>query len=124
MGFFGSRLILTLVIFGAIGWIFVAGWGTLADYNTTWRMLADGRAQVVEGPVANFTPQPTGDHGVESFTVANVPFTYGAASLEPGFRTASTHGGPINKDGINVRIHYCADPQAGRNVILRLEIRK
>ena len=93
---------------------------SLQSYGAAQEAISSGTTLVVEGPTANFTPQPPFDKGVESFTVDNVRFAYPESQI--GFRQTSTHGGPINGDGISVRIHYIQDPLSGYNLILKLEI--
>jgi hypothetical protein len=93
-------------------------------YVNAKQILETGKAQLVEGLVENFAPQPAFDNGVESFTVSNVKFEYSIAWISHGFNKSSTHGGPIDRDGIQVRIHYYYDQSENRNVILQLEVMK
>jgi hypothetical protein len=76
--------------------------------------LRDGRYSVATGPVMNFVPMPYTGHSLESFEVGGHKFTYSDYVLTPGFRTTTSHGGPIH-EGLNVRVSYVG------NLILRLE---
>ena len=97
--------------------------GSFANYWQNQQVLQQGRAKVVEGVVEDFSPQPRGDNGVESFTVNGVKFDYSVAEITAGFNNSSTHGGPIDRNGLQVRIHYTTDASTGRNTILKLELK-
>ena len=97
---------------------------SLPGYVNAKQILQTGKAQLVEGRVENFVPQPAFDNGVESFTVSSVKFEYSIATVSHGFNQSSTHGGPIDRNGIQVRIHYYHDQSENRNVILQLEVTK
>jgi hypothetical protein len=109
----GLLLIVCLTIIGFLV--------SYTSYSNAQQILQTGEIQVVEGQVENFIPQPAFDNGVESFTVNGVGFKYSAATISHGFNQSSTHGGPINRNGIQVRISYY-DDQSGDNVILKLEV--
>ena len=94
---------------------------TVDSYSKVVQLSAENM-QVVEGTVQDFTPQSLRDKGVESFTVNGIRFEYSSSTLAPGFKQTSTHGGPINRNGLAVRIHSVSDTSSGRNIILKLEI--
>ncbi len=84
-----------------------------------------GAYSVLEGTVEDFTPAPYTGSNSDSFIVNRVKFEYSDADLSPGFNQLSQNGGPINRDGILVRISYIADTDyPHRNRILRLEIKR
>jgi hypothetical protein len=113
-------VIASLFVVGCTG---VAVASSISSYNAIAQLSAEDM-QVVEGVVQDFTPQSPMDKGVESFTVSGVRFEYSSADLTPGYKQTSTHGGPINRNGLPVRIHYVTDAGTGRNTILKLEIGK
>ena len=115
---FGLILLLTLCI-TTLGFTV-----SYTGYVNAKQILQTGKAQLVEGRVENFAPQPASDNGVESFTVSSVKFQYSIATILHGFNKSSTHGGPINRDGIQVRVHYYYDQSENSNVILQLEVMK
>src|SRR5947209_19646614 len=94
------------------------------EYNTAQKILLEGRAAVVEGPITDFhTPQPT-QKGNDRFTVNGVPFFYTDADLSnPGFKQQTVDGGPL-RNGLLVRIHYYYDSSRKQNIILKLEIQE
>jgi hypothetical protein len=73
--------------------------------------LKHGPHQKVEGVVSQFDPMPASGHKNESFRVNGIPFAYSDFDMtNPGFRNATSHGGPI-KEGLPVRIWYMPAPQ-------------
>jgi hypothetical protein len=114
---FGFFFIMFALCAGIIGFLF-----SYNSYYAAQQTMQQGRAAVVEGTVEDFISQPPFDRKVESFTVHGVHFEYAAASAGVGFHNTSTHGGPINRNGIQVRIHYFVDPASHQNVILKLEV--
>lgn len=88
------------------------------------RVLAEGRALVVEGPIENFHPMPKQGHDSERFTVGGVLFSYTDFSATPAFNNASSHGGPL-REGMVVRISYTDSREfGGQLAILRIEQRR
>ena len=121
----GARLGLLVVVmffFLCIG--AVAFTTSFADYLQAQGRLRSGDLQVVEGLTSDYKPAPPNDKGVESFTVNGVPFEYSYWSVTPGYNRTSNHGGPINRDGLPVRLHYYTDTGLGDNIILKLEVGK
>jgi hypothetical protein len=84
---------------------------------------------VVEGPVEQFHPMPSGGHDTERFDVAGVHFEYSHWIMSQGFNQDITVGGPI-REGLYVRIHYVdvnrPSSATARSyaMIVRLEIRQ
>ncbi len=76
---------------------------------------AKGNFNVVEGRVTNFDPMPKSGQKMESFTVNGIRFEYSDFVVSPGFKNATSLGGPI-KEGLPVRISYIG------NTILKLEV--
>jgi len=88
-------------------------------YEHDKTMLNSNKTKIVEGIVANFSPESKDGHGYETFTVQGVEFHY--ATLEEGrsgYHQTSWHGGFI-KPNLYVRISYYND--GDRNAILKLE---
>ena len=101
----------------AILWTTVAFFVTFVDYWSSVRALKENRAEVIEGPVADFHPMPYSGHVDESFVVKGVQFEYSDYGVTAGFNNTASHGGPIH-EGLVVRIwHY-----KGR--ILRLDVKE
>lgn len=118
---FGSLILACVLLLTTC--ITIIGFATsYSSYFNAKQILQTEKAQLVEGQVENFTPQPAFDNGVESFTVRGVKFQYSMATLSHGFNKSSTHGGPINRNGIQVRIHYYYDQSENSNIILQLEV--
>lgn len=88
----------------------------------TRNMYFNHEYYVVEGEIENFVPMPVGGHAHESFTVKGIEFEYSDFDLSyHGFRNTSSHGGPITKNGQQVKLAYITD--TGKNIILRIEMR-
>lgn len=100
-------------------WTCLASVAVVVPQQNARRVLTNGEASVVEGPVRNFHPMPAGGHDTERFTVGAVHFAYSEYLIAPGFRQTSAHGGPV-REGLPVRIHYSGAPE--RASILKLEI--
>jgi hypothetical protein len=93
------------------------------------RILREGKASVVEGPVENFKAISKTEAGrwlnSDTFTVQGVTFDYSELSNTPGYHQVSARDGAINKDGIYVRIHYAKiTSDQVSPTILKLEIGK
>src|SRR5207253_555473 len=115
----GLRTTVLVVMIVSASCLVICGFlGSFANYRQAQEVLREGKTQVVEGIVHDFTPQPPADKGLESFMVNGIKFEYSVATITPGFNNVSTHGGPINKNGIQARIHYTKDPSTNRNMIL------
>jgi hypothetical protein len=121
----GARLGLLVVVMFFFLCIGVVAFGTsFANHLQAQDRLRSGNLQVVEGLTSDFKPSPRNDKGAESFTVNGVRFEYSAAAVTPGYNWTSNHGGPINRDGLPVRVHYFTETDLGDNIILKLEVGK
>jgi len=90
------------------------------DANTNaLQALSKGDFQTVEGRVSNFDPMPYEGHKMECFSVQDKRFCYSDYFIVPGFRNATSHGGPI-RPGLKVQIAYIG--AARHNTILRLKV--
>jgi hypothetical protein len=110
--------ILSYFVF-AFGLVWTAGTFayTYGGYIANLTALRNRSYQVVEGRVTNFSPLPVSGHGVESFDVDGVSFSYSDYIITSGFNHTAANGGPI-RPGLYVRVTYVDD------AILRLEIAK
>jgi hypothetical protein len=102
-----ARVILVL----ATLWTAWASLGGPVHHRSLVAAVNGGAAQVVEGPVVNFRPMPSGGHGTEQIDVAGRHFEY-AESIDTG---AFNRTGLLS-DGQTVRITHLGDE------ILTLEI--
>ena len=100
----------------AVLWVAVSFASTYSEYASLRRALETGRAEVVEGVVADFTPMPYSGHTMECFTVGGHTFSYSDYVVTAGFNTTSSHGGPI-RAGLPVRVTFVDA------TIVRLEIK-
>jgi hypothetical protein len=80
-----------------------------------------GQFDVVEGVIENFHPMPREGHQMESFTVNGVYFEYSDYKLMVGFNNTASHGGPIKRNGQEVRLSYIW--VKGENRILKIELK-
>ena len=87
----------------------------VAEYHTASKLLGDHRCSVVEGVVTNFVPSPPGGHGMETFSINGVAFSYGSGWGSTYFN--SEWNGTTFHDGVHARITYF-----GAN-ILKVEVR-
>ncbi len=122
---------------GKVPWVIavlfcVSGGATLLIAGLPHRMRGDEKAlaacergnyKTVEGTVMEFDPMPVEGHKRECFTVQTTRFCYSDYMIEPGFRNAASHGGPI-RSGLRVRIAYTSTalPAVPRNMILRIQV--
>lgn len=102
-------------------WTLISGVGIFGSWWSAREALASGTAQVVEGPVEQFSAMPYTGHGSDHFVVNGVYFSYSDYEVTPGFNRTASHGGAVH-GGEFVRIHYIN--QRGGNVILKLAIRE
>jgi hypothetical protein len=93
---------------------------SFSKYNDAQQILREDRAIVIEGPVENLKYE----RAIESFTVDGITFDYANADTSPGFHTTSQNGGPINKNGLYVRVHYAYISGDPKPSILKLEIKQ
>jgi len=107
-GFLGYSVLWTAIAFAT----------TYAQYHHLRRVMSEGRAAIVEGPVENFVPMPYTGHGArESFTVGGARFQYSDYHITAGFNNTSSHGGPV-RAGRLVRIAHVGGD------IVRLEVHR
>jgi len=83
-------------------------------------MIKNETYLTVEGLTEDFKLPPEGSNHFESFTVNGVRFRYSDYVIIQGYHTTSKKGGPINRNGLLVRIGY--KHINGENVIIKLEI--
>jgi glucan phosphoethanolaminetransferase (alkaline phosphatase superfamily) len=114
-----ARPFLAIVLFLVGGSLICALVVTLSSYMSTQQAYNNGNYKVVAGAVENLKYE----HNTESFTVSDITFAYTNASLGPGFHQTSEQGGPIDKNGLQVRVTY-AFVGSNEPTILKLEIRR
>jgi hypothetical protein len=102
------------LIFSVVWSVAWAGPGTV-NFLRARRAMVEGRANVLEGIVHDFVPEPSQGHASECFSVQDKSFCYARHVLMPGFRQSQPADGPIH-NGLHVRVHYLDDD------ILKLEI--
>lgn len=95
---------------------------SIADRNKTQKIFKNKEYQVVEGIIEHFHPMPHEGHEVESFTVNDVYFEYSDYMLVYGFNNTASHGGPLKRNGQQVRLSYIK--LHGENRILKIEIKE
>ena len=78
--------------------------------------------KIVEGLTKNFKSSEEGAGHFESFSVKGIEFRYSDHINIQGFHKTAGNGGPINKNGLQVKIGYTKIDN--KNVILKLEIAK
>lgn len=95
---------------------------SLANRNRTQKIFENQEYQVVEGKIEDFHPMPHSGHDVESFTVNGVYFEYSDYMLVYGFNNTASHGGPLKRNGQQVRLSYITVD--GDNRILKIELKE
>jgi hypothetical protein len=103
--------IATLTCTFLLVWTAGSGVGRFGAIDLTNRLNA-GQAQVLEGPVTQFSEVPLKN---ECFSVADRRFCYSDSGATPGFSRTNAYGGPI-LPGLPVRVWAIGD------TIVRLEI--
>ncbi len=83
-------------------------------------MILNETYLTLEGLTEDFEAPQEGSNHFESFTVNGVKFRYSDYFITKGYHTTSKKGGPIDRNGLMVRIGYTHID--GENVILKLEI--
>lgn len=106
-----------LFLLFAVLWTAGATYSLFSSSANYANALKNNEYKIVEGRVNNFVPAPAEGHGMESFEVNGVPFSYSDYIITGGFNQTSSHGGPI-KEGMLVRIAY------KDGVILKIDIKK
>lgn len=76
---------------------------------------------VVEGKIEDFSHSNRGGQIFESFRVQGIKFEYSDFITNEGFHQTSKNGGPIIKNGQQVKISYYV--KNNENLILKLEIK-
>lgn len=115
----GKRMLLYFLL-ASVLWTVGTAFGAYQTWRDGPHLLAEGRAEVVEGVVEDFVPMKS--HDTERFTVRGVRFSYSSAIQGQGFNQPSGRTGPL-RDGVRVRIHYTPRPCGGGCAdIWRLEI--
>lgn len=115
LGWRGEGWLPFLLIVLGIAWM-LGTFSTIHGARTGLRLaLREGRFEVVEGTVTNFSPMPYEGHRDETFEVDGHRYAYSDYVLTQGFNNTASHGGPI-REGLRVRI---ADVGG---IIARLEI--
>ncbi len=94
---------------------------SLADRNKTQKIFENKAYRVVEGAIEDFNPMPPSGHAVESFTVNGVYFEYSDFMSVYGFNNTASHGGPLKRNGQQVRLSYIT--VNGVNRILKIELK-
>lgn len=93
----------------------------LSTRKETKRIFEKKEYNVVEGQIENFHPMPHSGHDMESFTVNGVYFEYSDFVVHYGFNNTASHGGPIKRNGQQVRLSYIT--KNGDNRILKIELK-
>jgi len=83
-------------------------------------MIKNETYLTVEGLTEDFKSPAEGSNHFESFSVDGVRFRYSDYAIIQGYHTTSKKGGPIDRNGLLVRIGYRHID--GENIILKLEI--
>ena len=104
--------IILLILFSSATMVVFAA--TFYRYASLVQGKRAGRVAIVEGAVNNF--KPGGSHRRESFCVESSCFEYSRNAPMDGFINAESQGGPIIKDGLQVRVTHVA------GTIVRLEV--
>ncbi len=95
---------------------------SLADRNRIQKIFENNEYQVVEGLIENFHPMPHNGHDVESFTINGVYFEYSDFKLVYSFNNTASHGGPLRRNGQQVKLSYIN--LNGENRILKVELKE
>lgn len=93
----------------------------LSTRKETKQIFENKEYKVVEGQIENFHPMPHSGHDMESFTVNGVYFEYSDFVVHYGFNNTASHGGPIKRNGQQVRLSYIT--KNGDNRILKIELK-
>jgi len=94
----------------------------IREYYETRNIYKNGDYTIIEGELENFDPMPYGGHMHESFTVKGVSFDYSDFDESYyGFNNTASHGGPLKRNGQQVRLSYITN--GDRNVILKIELK-
>jgi hypothetical protein len=94
--------------------------GILKSERELKSMIKNETYLTVEGLTEDFEAPQEGSNHFESFIVNGVKFRYSDYLIIKGYHTTSKTGGPIDRNGLMVRIGYTH--VNGENIILKLEI--
>lgn len=97
--------------------------GTFRTINKTKRIIENKEYKVVEGEIEQFHPMPKAGHEKEHFLVNGVYFEYSDFELVYGFNNTASHGGPLRRNGQEVRLSY-RTTKNGENRILKVELKQ
>jgi hypothetical protein len=84
-----------------IAFVIVAS--TWSEYSTLSRSIRAGHYRIIIGRVAHLTPERSGGHPIERFSVGADSFWYSSSATTSAFHTTVAKGGPI-REGLFVRI--------------------
>lgn len=93
----------------------------LLTRKETKKIFEKKEYKVVEGQIENFNPMPHSGHAMESFTVNGVYFEYSDFVVHYGFNNTASHGGPIKRNGQQVRLSYISRNEDNR--ILKIALK-
>lgn len=113
------------IVFGLFSLIFslITIPSSLTSYYSTMKKYDQNDFKTIEGEIENFDPMPYGGHKQERFTLNGIEFDYSDFSASYyGFHNTASHGGPIKRNGQEVRIGYITT-QGGHNRILKIELK-
>lgn len=100
--------------------------GTLSE-RSQQQLLVDAISRhaifFVDGVVSDYRPLPPGDHGFESFCVTKTCFHYSDIWYTGGFNHTASRNGPINRNGMHLRITY-ANARIVKLDVLSTDLRK
>ena len=77
---------------------------------------------MVEGKIENYSLKESSGQFFESFSVKGVVFKYSDYGMIDGFHETAKNGGPINKNGLQVKIAYIT--RDSQNIILKIEMKE
>ena len=123
-----SEMKIPKIIFGSIFTVFALLMflaelpSTVTTKSNTNKMYENREFQIVEGVVEKFHPMPYSGHEQESFIVNGVYFEYSDFLVHYAFNNTASHGGPIYKNGQQVRLSYINS--GGVNKILKIELKQ
>lgn len=106
-------------------WGILLGIHQIGTYIEMKNVIKNESYLTIEGIVEDFDPMPYTGHKHESFRVGDIKFYYSDYNVEfYGFNNTSSHGGPINRNGLEVRINYFHEKRKNDRLILKLEIKE
>lgn len=85
-------------------------------------ILETKKYNVIEGVVKDYFVREVANQIFESFTINGVKFEYSDNIIIDGFHQTAKNGGPIDRNGLRVRVSYIT--KNNKNTILKLEMNK